>query len=294
MTLDWNTRPLSPHIGCEVLNADVRRLSPALKDLTEALIYTHHMLVFRDQDLTPAELLDFTRLLGEIDGSHVQSEFTHPEYPDIFVISNTQREGRPFGTKMVGHHWHTDWAYKARPASFTLLYGAEVPARPHHTLFASQRRVYEQLTEEEKADLRGRQAFYRYEKTHGVKHWYAPLTEAQKAMTPTVSHPMLRIHPGTGKEGLFVNRADCVGVSGMSEEEGVAMVDALVERIVDPAHVYAHPWRPRDLVMWDNRVLLHAATPYDMENDRRLIYRTTTLGERPIAPRPEVAEPLAG
>lgn len=286
MALDWQTRSLSTHIGCEIKGADLRNPTNGaeLKAKAEELINEHHVLVFRDQDLSAEQLLAFTRLIGEIDGSHVQGEFTHPEYPDIFVISNTQREGRPFGTKMVGHHWHTDWAYKARPASYTLLYGMEVPSHPHHTRFASQRRVYEQLTEDEKADLRGRVAFYKYEKTHSAKSWYPSLTEEQKAKTPVVSHPMLRIHPGTKKEGLYVNRADCIGVSGMSEEEGLALVNGLVERIVDPAHVYAHKWEPHDLVIWDNRILLHAATPFDMEKDRRLIYRTTTLGEKPIAP----------
>ena len=286
MAFAWKTRAMSTTaLGREVAGADLRKAgaAPGLKEAVEALIHEHQVLVFRDQQLSPDELLAFTRLMGEIDGTHVQSEFTHPEYPDIFIISNTEREGKPFGTKMVGNHWHTDWCYKARPASYTFLYGAEVPAHPHHTLFASQRRVYHLLSEEEKADLRGRCGFYKYEKTHNAKKWYQPLTEKQLAMTPTVSHPMMRIHPGTGKEGLYVNRADCVGVSGMSEEEGVAMVNALVERIVEPAFVYAHEWKPFDLVMWDNRELLHSATPYDMEHDRRLIYRTTTLGETPIA-----------
>ena len=292
MANNWKTRPMSPSVGCEIAGADLRELpgQREVKAQVEALIHEHQVLIFRDQRLTPDELLAFTRLMGEIDGSHVQSEFTHPDYHDIFIITNTLREGKPFGTKMVGNHWHTDWAYKARPASYTFLYGAEVPATPHHTLFASQSRVYDLLTQEEKANLRGRQAFYKYEKTHNAKKWYQPLTEKQLAMTPVVSHPMLRIHPGTGRESLFVNRADCVGVSGMGEEEGVAMVNALVERIVDPAYVYAHEWKPLDLVMWDNRALLHSATPFDMEKDRRLIYRTTTLGEKPIAPA--AAEPV--
>jgi taurine dioxygenase len=276
---------LSEHIGGAVKGFDVRTLSPGpALDEVLALLWRHHVLVFRDQVLTADELLTFTRLLGEIDGTHVQSEFTLPGYPDVFVISNKTVDGKPLGTRTVGHHWHTDWCYKAFPASFTLLYGVEVPAQPHHTLFASQRRVYEELTEVEKADLRGRTGTYFYEKTHSAKTWYQPLTETQKAKTPPVSHPMLRIHPGTGKESLYVNRADCIGVSGMSNEDGIAYVNRLVERIVDPRFTYAHRWEPLDLVIWDNRVLLHAATPYDMDGDRRFIYRTTTKGERPIPP----------
>jgi taurine dioxygenase len=285
MSLEWQTERLSEHMGCAVTGFDVRSLSagPGLDDVLQ-LMWQHHVVVFRDQHLDAAELLTFTRLLGEIDGSHVQTDFTLPGHPDIFVISNKQVDGRPLGTKTVGHHWHTDWCYKAFPASFTLLYGVEVPAEPHHTLFASQLRVYDELTDDEKADLRGRTGTYLYEKTHNAKTWYQPLTTTQKAKTPPVSHPMLRIHPGTGGEGLYVNRADCIGVSGMSDKDGVAFVNLLVERIVDPKHIYAHKWEPLDLVIWDNRVLLHAATPYDMEGDRRLIYRTTTKGERPISP----------
>ncbi len=296
MAINWTTRAMSAAVGCEIIGADLRGLGAqaGLKEQVESLIHTHQVLIFRDQQLSPDDLLAFTRLMGQIDGTHVQSEFTHPDYPDIFIISNTQREGKPFGTKMVGNHWHTDWAYKARPASYTFLYGAEVPATPHHTLFASQHRVYDQLSDDEKADLRGRKASYRYEKTHNAKSWYQPLTPQQLAMTPTVSHPMLRVHPGTGKESLFVNRADCVGVSGMTDEAGVALVEALVARIVEPEHVYAHAWKPFDLVMWDNRALLHSATPFDMEKDRRLIYRTTTLGEVPIASPARAMEAAIG
>ena len=92
-------------------------------------------------------------------------------------------------------------------------------------------------------------------------------------------------HPGTGREGLFVNRADCVGVSGMTEEEASTFINNLVERIVDPKFIYAHRWEKGDLVIWDNRSILHAATPFDMEKNRRLIYRTTVKGERPIPPQ---------
>jgi taurine dioxygenase len=284
MPLDMNVETLSDVMGCAVTGLDARTLTADSIDEILQLIYRHHVVVLRDQHLDPDALLAFTRLLGEIDGSHVQSDFTLPGYPDIFVISNTELNGRPLGTKTVGHHWHTDWCYKAFPASYTLLYGVEVPATPHHTRFASQLRVYNELSDAEKADLRGRTGSYSYEKTHNAKSWYDPLTAAQKAQTPVVSHPMLRIHPGTGKEGLYVNRADCVGVSGMSDEAGVAFVNDLVERIVDPRFIYAHEWQPRDLVIWDNRVLLHAATPFDMDGERRLIHRTTTRGERPISP----------
>lgn len=281
-----HTEMLSRLLGFAVSGIDVRALPEDFgPEEIKQLLYRYHVVVLRDQQLEPGELLAFTRLLGEIDGTHVQNEFTLPDHPAIFVISNREKDGRPLGTKTVGHHWHTDWCYKAHPASFTLLYGVEVPATPHHTLFASQLRVYNELSESEKADLRSRNASYSFEKTHNAKPWYDPLTREQKAKTPTVAHPMLRIHPGTGREGLYVNRADCVGVSGMSDEEGVALVNRLVERIVEPEFVYAHEWKPGDLVIWDNRVLLHAATPYDMEGEHRLIYRTTTRGERPIPPK---------
>ncbi len=285
MVMAWQTAELSEFIGCEVTNFDVQQLSdgPGV-DAVKALLDRYHLAVFRDQNLTPEQLLAFTGLLGEIDGSHVQTQFTLPGYPDIYVISNTEKDGRKIGTPMVGNHWHTDWAYKAFPASYTMLYGVEVPSTaPHHTLFASQKRVYDLLTDAEKADLRGRTASYSYEKTHNAKKWHAPVTPEQKAKTPTVSHPMLRIHPHTGKESLYVNRADCLGVSGMSEADGLAFVHGLIERIVEPATIYAHAWQPHDLVILDNRMLLHAATPYDMTGDRRLIHRTTTKGERPIA-----------
>lgn len=285
MALNLNPRPLAQHLGCEIRGFDIRKTETEA-DLAEVcdILFKHHVIAFRGQTLDADSLLDFTRKLGPIDGSHVQSEHTLPGYPDIYVISNVEKEGKALGTKTVGHHWHTDWAYKEFPAAYTLLYGCEVPAEPHHTLFASQKRVYDAMTDAERADLRMRKASYSFAKTHNAKSFYAPLRPDQLAKTPTVSHSMLRIHPGTGREGLFVNRADCVGVTGMTEADASTFINDLVERIVEPEFVYAHRWELGDLVIWDNRSVLHAATPFDMEKHRRLIYRTTVKGERPIPP----------
>ncbi len=272
---------LSEHLGGEITNIDARSIGRDTSlEAVKSLLFEHQLLCFRDQNLTPPEMLDFTRLFGEPD-PHVLQQFALPGFPDIVVLSNIVENGRPLGNRKEGFGWHTDLTYMARPAAYTILYSLEVPPEGGETLFASMYKAYDTLGDDEKERMRPLKGRYSYLELYNKRDHAEPLTEEQRARTPDVSHPLVRIHPETGREGMYLNLDDCIGVDGGGETDGLALVSRLFSYTTENFE-YRHRWRPHDLLIWDNRGALHTATPYDTERHRRLIYRTSVRGEVPI------------
>ena len=272
---------LGEHLGGETTDLDARRIGSDISlDVVKSLLFEHQLLCFRDQQLTPQELLDFTRLFGKPD-PHVLQQFALPGFPDIVVLSNIVENGRPLGNRKEGFGWHTDLTYMAQPAAYTILYALEVPPESGDTLFASLYKAYDTLDEDEKQRLRPLKGRYSYLELYNKRDHAEPLSEEQRASTPDVSHPLVRLHPETGREGMYLNLDDCIGIDGGEDAEGLTLVKRLFDYTINNFQ-YRHRWRPRDLLIWDNRGALHTATPYDMERHRRLVYRTSVRGEVPI------------
>lgn len=279
---DLEIRPLGPHFGGEVHALDVREIGRTVPvDSITTALHEHQLLCFRDQDLAPGDLADFTRVFGE-PLPHVLQQFSLPDHPEIYVLSNIVEDGKPIGNAREGFGWHTDLAYMARPAAYTILYGLEIPEEGGDTWFASFYRMWDALDDAEKARLRRLQGRYSYIHLYSQRKGVAPLTEEQKARTPDVRHPFARLHPETGREGLYIGGDDFIAVEDSDAPEAdFARLWELFRETTERFR-YVHEWRPRDLLVWDNRGLAHTATDYDTERHRRLIWRTSVLGEVPI------------
>ena len=272
-----NVRDVSPALGAEITGADAIAEAPRIAKL----LHEKQLLVFRDQRMDADGLERFTRQFGAPD-PHVLTQFALPGHPDIFVISNIVRDGRPLGSREEGFGWHTDLIYFAQPASYTILYALQVPAEGGDTLFASLYRAYDALPEAERARLKTLRARHSYTFMYDKRPGVPPLTPEQRARTPDVLHPLVRVHPDTGREGLYINRETVAGIEGLKEDECRALIARLFDFALQPQFRYAHKWQAGDLVIWDNRGLLHTATPYDMERHQRLLYRMSVRGEVPI------------
>ena len=272
---------LGERLGGEIAGLDARQIGGDIPlEAIKPLLFDYQLLCFRDQDLNPQELLDFTRLFGEPD-THVLQQFALPGFPDIVVLSNIVENGKALGNRKEGFGWHTDLTYMARPAAYTILYGLEVPPEGADTLFASTYQAYDTLDDDQKAQLRQMRARHSYLKLYESRDNKTPLSAEQRARTPDVVHPLVRIHPETGREGMYLNRDDCIAVEGAEGRDGLAVVSKMFDYTTENFQ-YRHKWRVRDLLIWDNRGALHTATPYDMDRHRRLIYRTSVRGEVPI------------
>ncbi len=290
-TQPFSIQPISDVLGGEIVGFDVRDLAPGAQ--IEALRETlrdKQVLVFRDQDLTPAELTDFVRLIGDPQYS-VLKQWQLPGRPEIDVLSNVVEDGRAIGNAYTGLNWHSDLlSNEARRTYYTVLYGLEVPEVGGGTNFASMYQAYEALPEARQRELDGMRMIYSYERLYnsrresltslGVDHGYKPLTDEQLTVAQRRQiNPIVDTDPRSGRKWLHLATGGCVGVEGMPDEEGVKLVRGIIDYATSPRFRYDHAWRVRDLVIWDNHGLFHVAADYDRTKQRRLLHRCS------IAPR---------
>lgn len=281
----FRIRPLDGPLGAEVLDLDLSRpLGDAtIADIRQAWL-EHHVLVFRDQRITPAQQVDFSRRFGPLQ-IHVLHQFQLPDHPEVLVVSNVVENGKPIGLGDAGHFWHSDLSYKARPSLGSLLHARQLPAEGGDTLFANQHLAWDTLPLALRRAVEGRRAEHtylaRYEELRQRSPWRPKLSAEQIAQVEPVVHPVVRTHPETGRKALFVSEHFTTRIVGLPEDESRALLDALFEHSVRPEFVYRHRWQPHDLVAWDNRSLLHLAAgcPTHMA---RVMYRTTIEGDVPF------------
>lgn len=281
----FEIRPFDAPLGAEVVGLD---LSQPLSDADFARIHRahldHHVLVFRDQRITPDQQIAFSRRFGPLQ-IHVLHQFQLAGHPEILIVSNVLKDGKPIGLGDAGHFWHSDLSYKEKPSLGSLLHAQELPAEGGDTLFANQHLAWETLPAELKRAVEGRQAEHtylaRYAELQQRSPWRPNLTAEQIAQVKPVLQPVVRTHPETGRRALFVSEHFTTRIVGLPEDESRALLDALFAHSVKPEFVYRHRWQPHDLVFWDNRSLLHLAAGCPADQ-RRVMYRTTIEGDIPF------------
>ena len=274
--------PTGASAGAEIRGVD---LSQPLDAPTFAAIehaYNEHgVIFFRDQDITPPQQVAFSRRFGEIEFNVFGERWSVPGSPEIVVVSNITEDGRPIGIRRAGENWHSDMCYTARPPRGTMLYALEIPDLFGLTLgdteFASAAAAWDSLPRTLCQHLEGRHAVFDFT---GRKRAFPP-SQSEIDRNPPVRHPIARTHPHTGRKCLYVMRDDCTGIEGMDADEAEALIAALADHIVKPAHIYRHQWRKGDVLLWDNCTVQHRAVQdYDMPQ-RRLMHRTTMGGAVP-------------
>ena len=275
-------RPLTPTIGAEIEGVD---LSGPIPDEVFGTIYDawleHTILLFRGQRLSPAQQVAATRRFGELE-HHTLPQYTLPEQPEVFVISNIEEGGKPVGAQRSGRHWHSDSQFLEEPSKGSLLYALEVPDEGGETLFANMYAAYDTLPADIRERIDGARILVSRAKAWPISYPdRPPLTDEQKAKLPDVLQPLVRTHPETGRRSLVIGGNVVWEIVGMPFEEGRALLDELHAHATRPDLTYAHFWRPGDAGLWDNRCTLHSATPFDEQRYRRLMHRTTIAGDRP-------------
>jgi taurine dioxygenase len=291
---------IGKHCGAEISGVD---LSRPLDDDTFAQVanafFDNEVAFFRNQKLTPAQQVAFTRRFGELE-QHVRKESRLAEHPEILIISNILDErGNAIGSQDAGRFWHSDLSYKKEPSMLSALYALEVPVKDGRVLgdtsFASTTAAYEALPDEMKQRVQGLKnvhsyRFYRAKNVQAQKEEAARggrviqehvLTDEQLKSVPDVETPLVRTHPVTKRKGLFVNEAHTSHIAGVPPDESQKLLSELYAHILQPEFIYTHSWRAGDLLMWDNASVQHKATfDYDLPL-RRVMYRTTVRGTAP-------------
>jgi taurine dioxygenase len=276
--------PLSAAAGVTITGVDLTQpLLPELRDRILGAFRDHHVIVFPDQALSREQQYTFTANFGEIE-RHVARNPQSKRYAVAHVISNLDSDGNPVdrsSSPVSNYRWHTDKAYYPVPPMLTALYAVEMPPEGGDTEFANTEMGYAALPQETKRRIAGLRVVF-YWGAGRRESGNAPLSDAQLRERPPVDHPLVRTHPATGKKALYLgNHAS--HILGMPEATGAALLDELLDHTTKPDFVYAHRWRKGDLVIWDNRCLLHRAVAnYEMGRYRRVLHRSVVRGTVPF------------
>ena len=273
-------RKLSHALGAEVCDVNVERpmSEQQFGEIYRAFL-DHNILLFRNQDITREQHIEFSRRFGELDRHDALPRDRNPDYPEILMVTNEPKlDGSTSDTRYTGRQWHSDMSFTTAPSLGSLLRGIAVPEVGGDTLFANLYLAYETLSDGMKkliADLHG----VHLSGTRKIANAGSgvPRAEEQRRINPQVAQPVVRVHPETGRKALYigdkVKRFD-----GMTEEESGPLIDCLVAHATRPEFIYRHQWKQHDIVAWDNRCTLHQALGDFDETQLRHLERTTVLG----------------
>ena len=273
---DLRVRPTGAALGAEVQEVDLR----ALDDETFAAIYRawldYQVLLVRDQTLTDDDLVAFSRRFGDLDEAPVQETGKRfvEGYPEIYVVSNVVQDGVAIGSLGAGEAvWHTDMSYLPDPPKASVLYALEVPPAGGDTSFCSMYAAWDELP----APLRRRVEGLRikhdgtYNSGGYVRQGVTPTDDPRTS--PGTLHPLVYVHPETGRRALYLGRRRHAYVEGASLEDSDALLDEIWSHATRESLTWRHQWRAGDLVLWDNRCTMHRRDAFDPAT-RRVMHRT--------------------
>jgi taurine dioxygenase len=273
-------RKLSYALGAEVCDVPIARpISESLfGEIYQAFLH-YGILLFRDQDITREQHIEFSRRFGELDRHDALPRDRHPDYPEILLVTNEPKpDGSPSDSRYTGRQWHSDMSFTPVPSLGSLLRAVTIPDVGGDTVFANMYLAYETLSEGMKKLIDGLHGIH----LSGTRKVHDPASgarraEEQRRLNPPIAQPVVRVHPETGRKALYlgekVKRFD-----GMTEEESRPLIDYLNRHATRYEFIYRHQWRKNDIVAWDNRCTMHLALGDFDERERRHMERTTVLG----------------
>jgi taurine dioxygenase len=277
-------KPLSDALGAEVTGLDLSQpLDTETKEKINEAFFKHHLLCCRSEPLEPAE---FARVAGYFGKPQLQllRKRRHGETPEVSILDSTYKsaEDKPDDMRMVRlSGWHTDDSYFAVPAKATMFQSIKIPDSGGETRFCNMRQAYLDLPEETRQRIDGLRAVHSYD-TKRAPARAISLTDVEKSETPDVDHPLVRTHEDTGDKTIYFNSNRTDRIVGMDRAESDALLDMIYEHVTQPKYQYHHKWRVGDLLLWDNRCLMHSVNMDFPVGQTRLHQRILLEGSRPV------------
>ena len=263
------------NLGAEISGVDLRRpLSDEAFRVIEDALVENELIIFRDQDVTSEQLMAFGRRFGELT-VHPFAPNEGKNAPELIKFRNDETTP-PFGTDV----WHSDETFRAEPPMATILCAKEVPAVGGDTMFVSMSAAYEGLSERMQRLISGLEAIHDmkpFRPLFGKSEDERRKLQQFELIYPPQLHPVVRIHPVSGRKVLFVNPQFTVAIDGMEERESRALLDTLFHQALVPEYQFRHHWAPHTIAMWDNRSTQHYAVN-DYYPQRRYMERVTIRG----------------
>ncbi|MEN3354355.1 MAG: taurine dioxygenase [Betaproteobacteria bacterium] len=278
--------PTGQPVGADVIGVELSRpLSDAqFKGIFETWMQ-YHVLRFRGQTLTKEQLLDFSAHFGELDKApiNMKGEPWIPGYPNLAVMSNIMVDGQPVGSLGYGEAvWHTDMSYNDVTPSAAILYGLEVTSAGGETGFLSMYHAYETLPADLQKTIEGKQIKHDASRNSAgeLRKGYKEVTDPREA--PGAIHPIVVRHAITQRCALYLGRRPLSYIVGLPLQESEALLDRLWAHATQEQFAWFQKWDIGDLLMWDNRCVMHKRTAFD-PNERRFMLRTQVKGSKPSA-----------
>jgi taurine dioxygenase len=260
--------------------AEADAIPPQFSEVWDAF-FASQVLVFRGQRLAAEEYLEFARRFGKPE-PHVIDQFHYPGHPDILILSNVQKDGKPVGLADAGTYFHTDYSYLDVPARCTMLYSRQVPSKGGDTLFADQYAAYDELSSSLKKRIEGLVALHHYGNRDDLdkssRTVASVLSGEQEQKMSWVRHKIARKHPITGRTALYAVSGSSFRIEGMPDDEALDLLDELKRHATQDKYQLRLKYGVGDVVVWDNASLLHSATLTD-PSDPRTLWRITIKEE---------------
>ncbi len=286
-------RPLAPTIGADVIGVNLASLDSASFAAIKRAWLNHLVLRFRGQHLSDAQLMDFSRRFGELDRVPIRAAgvlanddprtAVAPEAREyVNIISNVKVGGEPIGG--LGNyeaHWHSDMSYNDVPPMASVLYGIEVPPEGGNTSFADMYAAYEALDSETKQRIADLTCVHDASRNSAGELRRGFVEVADVSQTVGARHPLVRTHPATRRKCLFLGRRRSAYIVGLPVAESEALLDRLWAHATQERFCWTQVWREGDVVIWDNRCVLHRRDDFD-DSYRRVMHRTQICGDRPF------------
>jgi taurine dioxygenase len=285
-------QPGSGALGARVDGIDLAQPLPDqdFKALLRAL-GEYGVLCFPKQRLETSDFVRFGRMFGDLE-VNVANQYHEPGFPEVMVLSNETKDGKPVGLGDAGQGWHTDMSYSRDIALANVLYAIKVPVRGGKPLgdtqFRNMHAAYEDLPAGIKARLKGRTATHDFAKFWDMMRTRpgstrAPLTPEQRAKRPPVQQPIFRTHPITGRTILYCNPGYAMRIDGMADDESAELLDLLLKHQEQDKYFHAHRWAEGDVLMWDNIGTVHNAIPDYGPDEPRYMRRVQVMATKDYA-----------
>lgn len=274
MTTDYRIVPIADTFAVEVIDLDLNSplLQMGIAQIEQALT-RHHVLVFRRQNLDKAAQLAFTLQFGELDAHAAMN--AGDDIPEVHTVSNLDDAGRPHASRIGSQHWHSDKSYRQIPSVATILHAKRLPTSGGDTCFADTTAAFAALPSARRAELEQLKIVHCWERS--VAKQGGSISADEKRRYPPIVHPLAR-RQASGRKALFMGQ-HASHIESLPVADGEALIAELLEHVTQPEFVYQHAWRDGDLLMWDNRCLLHRALAnFDGDRAARVMHRTVTRG----------------
>lgn len=270
---------LSDALGAEISGVSLReQVGAETRSELNELFATHAVLVFRDQLLTPPQFMRAAEIFGELMDQQIK-KFVLPDYPLVGYNSTKDLPRKDGKLQVRGENYHTDHSNFPAPPKATSLVAVQIPSFGGDTQFVDVRQAYDDLPEAVKQRIAKLRSLHVHESSRSPRS-FAKLSPEELAKIPQTAQPIVIRHPVSGRAALYLNTGRMEGIEGMSAEEGYALINELYMHATQPRYEYRHKWRVGDMVIWDNRSVMHQANADYNPEENRYLYRVMLRGQK--------------